>query len=149
MTLNGFTEDNLGRFLSFVDKPDINGCHPWSKDRRYPKGYGRFWDGWRNWGAHRWFMIYLNGGEDRPGLLVCHQCFWFGAEEDNRWCVAPEHLLWQTPKQNTRDCIDSLNHVSLMRNEDRFNAALDRLDECFDEKSRSLYPAMPITSTET
>lgn len=82
------------RFWSHVQKGP--GCWTWTAALDH-HGYGRFWVGRRNVGAHR-FALALETG-DRPGMCALHSC-------DNPPCVNPAHLRWGTLKDNQRDVVE-------------------------------------------
>ena len=81
------------RFLSHVNKDDINGCWNWigakSKD-----GYGRFWFRDKLWLAHRAsYEIFI--GKIPHGMQLDHLC-------RNRSCINPKHLEAVTQQENIR-----------------------------------------------
>lgn len=81
------------RFWERVDKGSEDECWEW-EGTMYYNGYGQFWNGERELGAHR-FSKRLDGEE--PGeLQVNHHC-------DNRSCVNPAHLYIGTQSQNMKD----------------------------------------------
>lgn len=85
--------DNIvERFWSKVNKTDT--CWLWVGAKQ-TSGYGRFWDGERNDGAHR-FSYRLNTGEIPEGKAILHTC-------DNPCCVNPYHLKVGTQKENMQD----------------------------------------------
>jgi len=70
------------RFWEKVDK--TAGCWVWTATTN-KKGYGRFWNGERLVGAHRWaYERYV--GPVPEGHMVLHRC-------DNPPCVRPDHLF--------------------------------------------------------
>lgn len=88
--LNIFSE----HFWSRVAKSD--GCWLWDKPNAV--GYGVVCFQGKQRTAHR-VSWYLHTGE-WAAEYVCHKC-------NNKLCVRPDHLYAGTPKQNTRDCINS------------------------------------------
>lgn len=74
-------------FWSKVRANPINGCLEWIAGK--PAGYGSFWDGARNWPAHRfaWELVY---GPIATGLQLNHKC-------RNKACVNTAHLEALTP----------------------------------------------------
>jgi hypothetical protein len=103
------------RFMLDVDEPDMNGCRRWLGDY-WPSGYGLFKAGGKSWGAHRWLLIHRNGGIN-PGRQIhaCHSCWEHGASQNNKWCVAVEHLRFATAAENIRDAYLDLSHISVLR----------------------------------
>ena len=89
------TEGNLAeRFYRFIDEPAEHGCQRWlgNLDRR---GYGILRIGKKARKAHRISWALCNPGAEMP-QVVMHTC-------DNRWCVAPAHLVGGTQGDNLRD----------------------------------------------
>lgn len=85
------------RFWAKVFKHE-NGCWDWlgalswSKDKRRPSCYGRFWDGERLALAHRYSYV-LAKGPIADGLQIDHLC-------KNTRCVNPDHLEAVTSQEN-------------------------------------------------
>jgi len=83
----------IKRFESkFCPEPN-SGCFLWTDSLR--NIYGQFWDGHRNWYAHRFSWRLANGPIPR-GKLVLHRC-------DVPTCVNPAHLFIGTHKDNAND----------------------------------------------
>ena len=82
--------DGLVRFMEKVEKlPD--GCWIWNGAKEH-RGYGFFWFGRRQTGAHRWAYQKLK----RPigfGLVIDHLC-------RNISCVNPEHMDVVSVREN-------------------------------------------------
>ena len=77
------------RFNQHVDKS--GDCWNWTSVTALPMGHGRFWNGERYVGAHRFAL-----GLDREKIVVRHMC-------NNPRCVRPEHLALGTQKDNMAD----------------------------------------------
>ena len=87
-------QDAATRFLSRVDCRGSDECWPW-RGGKLPNGYGAFWLGSNNTGAHR-AAYRLFVGEIPAGLVVRHSC-------DNKECVNPAHLTLGSQAQNIAD----------------------------------------------
>ena len=83
------------RFWKMVPERPEDGCWEW-RGARQPKGYGRFLDGGRKVGAHR-FVCELTYGPS-VGRYALHAC-------DNPGCVRPDHLRWGTQSENLADAV--------------------------------------------
>jgi transposase len=88
-----------GRSLEIWFWSRINICGPqdcweWNGHLDY-KGYGRFWNGQKLIGAHR-FAYLQEHGSLAEGLCVCHKC-------DVRRCCNPAHLIAGDYAFNNRD----------------------------------------------
>lgn len=89
------------RFWSKVDKS--GDCWEWAGG--LSSGYGMFWLGGRNVGAHRisWMLEHSTRLPDHT--FVCHSC-------DNPKCVRPSHLFLGTPLDNMNDKLAKGRHVA-------------------------------------
>ena len=88
-------EERKERFFSRVKKTD--GCWEWIGSKT-GFGHGRFYNGVKVVGAHRFSWALENGFENlKAGFHICHKC-------NNPSCVNPDHLYQGTPQQNADDC---------------------------------------------
>lgn len=94
-------EDPVKRFWAFVEKRGDDDCWAWTGGTT-ADGYGRFWDGQQETGAHRYSYLIHKQDYD-PSLLACHTC-------DNPTCVNPAHLFMATNAENTRDKMKKGRH---------------------------------------
>ncbi len=78
------------RFWAKVDRRGEDDCWPWMAARN-STGYGQFWDGARQWPAHRWIYVLLHG--DIGSLAIDHLC-------RTHECVNPRHLEAVTDREN-------------------------------------------------
>ena len=82
-------------FWSNVDKRSSDEC--WNyKGVLSPQGYGQFWDGYKQIGAHRCAWEFSNKCKIPRGILIRHKC-------DNPSCVNPSHLCLGTYVDNMND----------------------------------------------
>ena len=93
LPLPNWTADDIGRFLSKIDRTDAANCWEWTATTR--EGYGRFRIGDHLYVATR-LMWRLTHGIDPIGQLVCHTC-------DNPGCCNPDHLFLGTDGDNNND----------------------------------------------
>lgn len=81
--------------LKFWSQVQIgDGCWDWC-GHKSPRGYGTFWSGEKNFRAHRWSYMKVNG-PITSDQFVCHCC-------DNPSCVRPSHLWLGDPSTNAKD----------------------------------------------
>ncbi len=65
------------------------------------EGYGALWYDGRKIGAHA--LVLSAWDEQPPGTEVCHSC-------DNRACVNPFHMRWDTRQGNVDDMMARRGH---------------------------------------
>lgn len=90
------TDNDIQRFLQFVEVHGVNECWPWTGDK-YAKGYGRFRLNGKMRLAHRISHLIFHGVLDDM-FMVLHSC-------DNPPCCNPYHLRQGTHLDNTRDAM--------------------------------------------
>lgn len=93
-SVGDYQDDPETRFWEKVDK---SGDCWWWTAATDTGGYGRFNDGDRLLGAHR-YSYKLHHGEIPDGLYVLHTC-------DNKPCVNPKHLWLGTARDNSLDMV--------------------------------------------
>lgn len=94
-------EQAVTTFWLQVDRPGPDDCWPW---RGYTEdGYGRFYLNGRMRFAHD-LALEWSSGESRPtGRETCHSC-------NNRICVNPRHLRYDTRLSNVGDMLVAGTH---------------------------------------
>ncbi len=85
------------RFSAKVMPEPNSGCWLWTAAVDL-KGYGKFWNGDRLVGAHR-FSYEFHNGPIPEGLHIDHLC-------SVTCCVNPEHLEAVTPRENCQRTVD-------------------------------------------
>ena len=102
-------EQRTNAFWAKIDVRGENECWNW-KGYKNKDGYGRFYDGEKYKKSHVLALRYSKGitpTKEKPYVL--HSC-------GNRSCCNPSHLRIGTAKENTRDCINDGNHISIKEN---------------------------------
>lgn len=108
-----FTDEQIARFWSRVDKRGEDECWPWVGPTR-SSGYGNL--GWRTTRgvsvqtASRAATWIAHGPPPMLGRLLHsrHIC-------DNKACVNPKHLTWGTPLQNVHDTQRALKRAGRVK----------------------------------
>lgn len=100
-------KDPKRRFLTKINKTDS--CWIWLA-AKIPKGYGYFYNGHKNVGAHR-YSYEIFKGKIPDGYHVCHSC-------DVPSCVNPDHLFIGTNNDNRQD---SKNKGRTKKGKDHWN----------------------------
>jgi hypothetical protein len=91
------TDGDIARFWSKIDRSGgLDACWPWVAGR-FDSGYGQFWMGHKNIGAHR-FAFYLEHGHF-PEPFTLHSC-------DNPPCCNARHLSEGDVVQNAHDMVE-------------------------------------------
>jgi hypothetical protein len=102
--MDKFTEADLVRFWSYVDKSGgTDACWLWMRSRNR-QGYGQFYpSGGKRAYAHRWILGALRGKtllREPVGVEdACHRC-------DNPPCVNPAHLYVGSRQRNVADAVE-------------------------------------------
>lgn len=113
------------RFWNKVDPTPT--CWLWTRATNI-QGYGRFWDGEKLVGAHR-FSWELHNGSIPVGLFVLHQC-------DVPSCVNPDHLFLGTHRDNSQDKLNKnreakgeMNGHAILAKEDVLSIRASKLSQ--------------------
>jgi hypothetical protein len=90
------TDAELDRFNKYLDLPQdiVKDCWNW-KGYKTNNGYGKFKLRKRSVLAHRLALV-QSTGINPVDLEACHNC-------NNRKCINPSHLRWDTHKNNQHD----------------------------------------------
>lgn len=133
-----FTQREIDRFWSYVDKSSEDQCWCWLKSTD-SSGYGRFRAGGKLWKANR-VAYYLHFLLD-PGLeQVCHSC-------DNPSCCNPKHLWLGSQGDNIRDCWAKGRGI-INHNQRGASNHRARLTESDISEIRKLYKAGKVTQIQ-
>jgi hypothetical protein len=97
-----FTDEQITRFLSKIEKVTESGCWIWTGtvDKN---GYGHVLINYKTLKAHRLSWL-IHNGEIPAGQLVCHRC-------DVPGCVNPHHLFVGTQSDNMQDMHRKKRHT--------------------------------------
>jgi hypothetical protein len=106
-------------------------CLIWPFSRFAKQGYGRISVAQRVTYAHRVMCFLAHGEAPTPGHHAAHSC-----GNGHLGCVNPNHLAWETPKQNNAD---KIAHGTLVRGTRHYRAKLSA-DQVREIRARTLGP---------